>query len=437
MEQLKIEYVDKELLKPYANNAKVHSAEQIEQIKNSIRQFSFNDPIAVWHDNVIIEGHGRLFAVMEMDEIATVPIIRLDGLTDEQRRAYALAHNQLTMSSPFNIDLLNMELNELADFDIDMSEFGFDIDESEFETKQKPNTGEQGSLARDFVIPPFSVFDTRGGAWLERKKKWREIIKDDATSRGNAKLMSGNISSYEGQGGMALNSLLDPVLAEILVSWFMPQNGKNVFDTFAGDTVFGFVAAYKGKHFTGIELREEQARYNQESCAEYELDARYICDDGRNVDKYIGEKTQDLYFSCPPYFDLEVYSDLPNDASNQGTYEEFYAILDTAFRKSIRCLKDNRFAIVVASDMRGKDGGYHDFISDIKHTFTSSGMKLYNEIILINSVGSGAFRARNIMRTRKVVRLHQEVLVFYKGEQGNISKEFGAVEVADIDGENE
>lgn len=133
MEQLKIEYVDKELLKPYANNAKVHSAEQIEQIKNSIRQFSFNDPIAVWHDNVIIEGHGRLLAVMEMDEIDTVPIIRLDGLTDEQRRAYALAHNKLTMSSPFNIDLLNMELNELADFDIDMSEFGFDLDEEDDE----------------------------------------------------------------------------------------------------------------------------------------------------------------------------------------------------------------------------------------------------------------------------------------------------------------
>lgn len=139
--ELKIEYVDKELLKPYANNAKVHSAEQIEQIKNSIRQFSFNDPIAVWHDNVIIEGHGRLLAVMEMDEIDTVPIIRLDGLTDEQRRAYALAHNKLTMSSPFNIDLLNMELNELADFDIDMSEFGFEDAEADidgfFEQEQK------------------------------------------------------------------------------------------------------------------------------------------------------------------------------------------------------------------------------------------------------------------------------------------------------------
>lgn len=137
MEQLKIEYVDKELLKPYANNAKVHSAEQIEQIKNSIRQFSFNDPIAVWHDNVIIEGHGRLLAVMEMDEIDTVPIIRLDNLTDEQRRAYGLVHNKLTMNSDFNFDLLQLELDNI---ELDMTDFGFndlqvddlDVSDSDF-----------------------------------------------------------------------------------------------------------------------------------------------------------------------------------------------------------------------------------------------------------------------------------------------------------------
>lgn len=79
---LKIEYFNKEELRPYANNAKVHTAEQVEQIKKSIREFGFNDPIAVWHENEIIEGHGRLLAAMEMDEIETVPVIRLDGLTD-------------------------------------------------------------------------------------------------------------------------------------------------------------------------------------------------------------------------------------------------------------------------------------------------------------------------------------------------------------------
>ena len=120
--ELKIEYLNKTQLKPYANNAKIHNAKQIEQIKKSIEQFGFNDPIAVWHDNEIVEGHGRLLAVMEMDDIESVPVIRLDNLSDEERRAYMLAHNQLTMNTGFDFALLDEELENL---NIDMGEFGF------------------------------------------------------------------------------------------------------------------------------------------------------------------------------------------------------------------------------------------------------------------------------------------------------------------------
>lgn len=129
--ELKIEYLSKEDLKPYANNAKIHTDEQIEQIKRSIEQFGFNDPIAIWHDNEIVEGHGRLLAVMEMPEIEKVPVIRLDDLTDEQRKAYMLVHNKLTMNTDFDIDILNMELGDIID--IDMTEFGFDYEEEQKE----------------------------------------------------------------------------------------------------------------------------------------------------------------------------------------------------------------------------------------------------------------------------------------------------------------
>lgn len=124
---LKIEYLNKEQLKPYANNAKLHPAEQVEQIKKSIEEFGFNDPIAIWHDNEIIEGHGRLLAVMEMPEITEVPVIRLDNLSDEQRRAYMLAHNKLTMNSDFDWATLDIELDEIES--IDMSQFGFSVSE--------------------------------------------------------------------------------------------------------------------------------------------------------------------------------------------------------------------------------------------------------------------------------------------------------------------
>lgn len=139
--KLKIEYVNKEDLKPYVNNAKIHTAEQVEQIKKSIQEFGFNDPIAVWHEDEIIEGHGRLLAVMEMPDIDTVPVIRLDDLTDEQRKAYMLVHNKLTMNTDFDIDILNLELEDIEN--INMEAFGFindfidegDIDGGEVQDK--------------------------------------------------------------------------------------------------------------------------------------------------------------------------------------------------------------------------------------------------------------------------------------------------------------
>lgn len=123
MEIIKLKLND---LKPYENNAKIHTKEQIEQIKKSIEQFGMNDPIAVWGDkNLIVEGHGRLEALKELgyDE---VECIRLDHLTDEERKAYTLAHNKLTMNTDFDFDILNMELDDIDT--INMADFGFDLE---------------------------------------------------------------------------------------------------------------------------------------------------------------------------------------------------------------------------------------------------------------------------------------------------------------------
>lgn len=129
--KLKVEYIPIGEITPYENNAKIHTEEQIEQIKKSIEEFGMNDPIGIWgKDNIIIEGHGRLMALKELgwDE---VPVIRLDDLTDEQRRAYTLIHNQTTMNTGFNIDILNEELQSI---DLDMSFYGFDeIEEPEID----------------------------------------------------------------------------------------------------------------------------------------------------------------------------------------------------------------------------------------------------------------------------------------------------------------
>lgn len=132
MDKLKIEYVDINSIKPYKNNAKEHPQEQIEQIKNSIKQFNMIDPIGIWKDE-IVEGHGRLIACKELG-YTEVPIIRLDHLSDEERKAYTLAHNKLTMNSEFDLDILNNELDNILN--IDMSDFGFDLDLEDEEEKE-------------------------------------------------------------------------------------------------------------------------------------------------------------------------------------------------------------------------------------------------------------------------------------------------------------
>ena len=127
--KLKIEYVDIDTIKPYKNNAKKHPREQIDQIKKSIELFGMDDPIGIWKGE-IVEGHGRLIACKELG-YTEVPIIRLDHLTDEERKAYTLAHNKLTMNSDFDLDMLEEELNNLKELDIDMEDFGFDIPEEQ------------------------------------------------------------------------------------------------------------------------------------------------------------------------------------------------------------------------------------------------------------------------------------------------------------------
>lgn len=124
--EVTMEQVDQ--LVPYARNAKVHTNQQIDQIATSIEEFGFNDPVAVWHNTdgkpEIVEGHGRVLAAKKLG-IESVPVITLDALTDEQRRAYALVHNKLTMNTDFDFEMLDAELQAL---EFDWESLGFDAD---------------------------------------------------------------------------------------------------------------------------------------------------------------------------------------------------------------------------------------------------------------------------------------------------------------------
>jgi DNA modification methylase len=303
-------------------------------------------------------------------------------------------------------------------------------------------------LLRDsFVIPPFSILDTRQGYWQDRKRLWNALIDDKGETREDALFESINIrdpayytekNKVEAKLGRKIGSkeynekyyvenankrmnngvsVLDPVLSEIINLWFGLPDGKT-FDPFAGDSVFGYVSATLGQRFTGIELRPEQVEINRKRVKG--MRAKYICADGQQVATHIKADSQDLLFSCPPYFDLEVYSDLPNDASNQKDYDDFIKIIQTAFTAAVGCLKKNRFAVITCGDVRGEDGNYYRFPDHIKDIFARNGMQLYGELIMIEAVGSARIKAGGQMKNRKPVKVHQNVLIFFNGNPDEI-----------------
>lgn len=389
---------------------------------------------------------------------ATTPVIRASELTDEEQREFIIKDN--VGYGEWDMDALANEWDnaELADWGLDVWDTG--------------NTGDgipscapaNASLSERFIVPPFSILDTRKGYWQARKKVWRERIGDMGESRNDTlisspeikykdlyqktrqhreelgltfkeyldKYVPDNVKEHEASKVLSAGvSLLDPVMAELVCRWFGLDNCKT-FDCFAGDSIFGYVSASLGNEFTGIELRQQQVDLNNGRVEG--MNARYICDDGQNIAKHIEAESQDLLFSCPPYFDLEVYSDMENDASNQDTYEDFIAILGNAFKSAVGCLKNNRFAVIVVGDIRNKKtGGYYGFHDDIKRIFKEAGCIVYNEIILVETGASTALRASRYMDSRKVGKMHQNILVLYKGDASQIKKNFPRIDISQED----
>lgn len=319
-------------------------------------------------------------------------------------------------------------------------------------------TKTRNTLQQDFIVAPYSVIDTRTALWRNRRAMWHNMIglgeetREGALFKSTAmrmpSLYESSMSKRNAQGisfeeylvnrasedeilsavNEKLNSgvsTFDPVLSELVYRWFTPYEGAKIFDPFAGAYTKGVVATKCGYGFTGIELRPEQVAVNMAKCKEMNAaNIAYINDDAVNIRSYLGAATQDLLFSCPPYYNLEVYSDLPNDASNQRTYDEFWSIIQRGFESASKCLKKNRFAVIVVSDVRDDKGCYYNLPGDVIGLFKRLGFCLWNDIVLLHGDPTAKLRARGYMATRKVVRTHERVLVFFNGRPSTIKKNF-------------
>lgn len=227
-------------------------------------------------------------------------------------------------------------------------------------------------------------------------------------------------------------SIFDPVLCEVIYNWFGVKDGI-VFDPFAGGSVRGVIAELLGQHYIGIDLSQRQIDANEINADKFGVSPAWHCDDSRNADKYIPDGSADLVFSCPPYHNLEKYSNHPLDLSNMN-YADFIEAYFDIISKSCMKLKENRFAVFVVGDIRDNKGAYRDFVSQTKRIFQDNGLCLYNEIILLNQLATAPMRARAVFEHgRKTVKVHQNVLVFYKGDikaiKGLYSNEFAWADI--------
>ena len=484
--RLEVEYLAVKALTPYARNSRTHSDAQVAQIAASIREFGFTNPILIDDRGTIIAGHGRLMAAMRLG-LAEVPTICLGHLTAEQRRAYVIADNRLALNAGWDMEMLAAEVRTIQnDIDGGLVEFGLDI--LGFDTPELAEmldamdgagdgdagdgggTG-AGSLAERFGVPPFSVLNAREGWWQDRKRAWLKIGIRSELGRGEngfnaAPGGSIMVSGYDENGnrltglkkpgtdskafGTQSNiageqtgtSIFDPVLCELAYRWFCPDHGA-VFDPFAGGSVRGIVAARLGLRYTGIDLRGEQVAANDQQwtlLADFDNPPpRWIAGDSRDAPALLAgdEYRADMIFTCPPYADLEVYSDDPRDLSTMA-YPDFVAAYREIIAKAGAVLRDDRFAAVVVGEVRDKAGCYRGFVPDTIAAFEAAGMAFYNEAILVTAVGSLPIRVgKQFTASRKLGKTHQNVLVFAKGDPRKACAALGTPEFGAVGGEDE
>ena len=319
------------------------------------------------------------------------------------------------------------------------------------------------TLADRFGFVPFSVLDTRQGDWQDRKRRWLALGLRSELGRGEDLLnlegtadrkdrytlgaLPANQRQLQDRGYKARDayaasnvtgaaplpewanngtaqvapgtSIFDPVLCELAYRWWAPANA-NILDPFAGGSVRGLVASHLGHRYTGVDLSYTQIKANHDNAREVGVGAHaptWHAGDSRNIVALAGHAAPyNMLLTCPPYADLEVYSDDPADISTLG-YPEFIDAYRAILHAAASLLERNSFLVIVVSEVRDPAGHYRGLVPDTTRIMHEAECWLYNEAILINMVGTLALRtSRNFPPGRKLGRTHQNVLVYVKGD---------------------
>lgn len=450
-------------MKKLDGNPRKITPEQLETLKESIlnnRDYFEARPLILSDrtgELVIIAGNQRYEACRQLG-IEECPTVLISGLTEEREKEIIIRDN--VSNGEWDEEILKeWDSDLLDDWGVDVSKLDLFTDEINDGNVNTNNI----SLADKFGILPFSVLDTRKGRWLDRRRIWigmglkSEIGRDEnlafsktcqspAFYENKNKLRailgrepsSDEVLKYCEDKGMKMQrgtSIFDPVLCELMYRWFNIPNGV-VIDPFAGGSVRGVVASKLGMKYNGCDLRQEQINSNYENAneilSENDPMPNWVCGDSMLIDEHLKGIKADMIMTCPPYADLEVYSDDPKDLSTMG-YNQFLECYRTIIKKTAEMLKPNRFAVFVVGEVRGKDGYYYNFVGDTIKAVIDAGLKYYNEVVLVNSTLTLPNRIAKYMDYRKIGKHHQNVIVFYKPGQCKIKDEFPPIDISQDD----
>jgi len=405
-----------------------------------------------------------------------VPVTRgWASRSDADAEAYLVVSNQTTIAGGWEDENLAMLLADIRDADADLLALtGFDqqfiADNWDGDTNPWDRAADgEGStdeprptLADRFLLPPFDVLDARQGVWQDRKRQWLGLGITSEIGRGQnlafADISSTDPSYYDKKnaadktagrtlthaefqaqaypadltGTQTGTSIFDPVLCELIVRWFSAP-GATVLDPFAGGSVRAVVTGTLGRAYVGNDLSADQVEANRAQVAKLvpDADVTYTVGDSAAWVKGLPVGQYDLVMTCPPYYDLETYSNDPADLSAMG-YDAFDDKYADILLGAVRALRPHRFAAIVVGDARDSRGNLHDLRGSTVRAMEAAGCHLVTAGVLVTPVGSAAMRAtRQFVATRTLARCHQDVLIFIKGSRQDATNWCGDVDVAD------
>lgn len=264
---------------------------------------------------------------------------------------------------------------------------------------------------------PNPKFASRDGCWQGSNGYSNVVLSSNVVE--NGKVVHKKGKSFNGNA-----SVLDPVACEAILRFFMPTDGKRVYNPFGGGVQFGFIAGSYGYDYVASEIRQNQCDANNELCKDLKGNAKWI---KSNSATYEPDGMFDLCFMCPPYYKVEKYIDYDNvipegELNNLPTYEEFRDSLFSGYKNAIKHLNDNCFFVVMTGDSRDKNGAYYGSEAEHELFFKDQGFHIYNKIVYLECEFTRLAHAKRTLDYRKFPKREQKILVFYKGDMKKIKE---------------